>query len=213
MKQNDFLDASGHLEIYKIYEDGNEEQVFSDPNTITSGMGVGLGLLYAGSGANDITNFQIRYFQLGVSGDSRIDTNAWADHQYSVSETLLASALGQVGDAANYQSDANSHLPLSRHELMDWDGAARENSQSNVNWYFGVISDNSIKRVDLNSVTYILYVDRNSCNTKTLNEVGLFMSNPLGESTKRSPLVAYRPFTNIDKTDDFSLVFKWTLNF
>ena len=214
MKQNDFLDASGHLEIYKIYEDGNEEQVFSDPNTITSGMGVGLGLLYAGSGANDITDFQIRYFQLGVSGDSRISTNAWADHQYSVSETILASALGQVADAADYQSDANSHLPLSKHELMDWNGgAALESPGGDTTWWFGVISDNSIKRVDLNSVTYILYVDRNSCNSRTLNEVGLFMSNPLGESTKRSPLVAYRPFTNIDKTDDFSLVFKWTLNF
>ena len=213
MKQNDFLDPSGHLEIYKIYEDGNEEQVFSDPNTITSGMGVGLGLLYAGSGADDITNFQIRYFQLGVSGDSRISTNAWASHQYSVSETSLASALGQVADAVDYRSNANSHLPLSKHELMDWNGGSLEDSLSDPNWYFGVISDNSIKRVDLNSVTYILYVDRNSCNDRTLNEVGLFMSNPLGESTRRSPLVAYRPFTNITKTDDFALVFKWTLNF
>ena len=85
MKQKDFLDPSGHLEIYKVYEDGTEEQVFSDPNTITSGMGVGLGLLYAGSGADDITNFQIRYFQLGVGGDTIIDT-------YGVSETTLVSA-------------------------------------------------------------------------------------------------------------------------
>ena len=213
MKQNDFLDPSGHLEIYKIYEDGNEEQVFSDPNTITSGMGVGLGLLYAGSGADDITNFQIRYFQLGTSGDSRISTNAWATTSYSVSETLLASALGQVNNAADYQSDANSHLPLSNHELMGSTGEDLKDSLGDSIWYFGVISDNSIKRVDLNSVTYILYVDRNSCNDRTLNEVGLFMSNPLGESTKRSPLVAYRPFTNIDKTSDFALVFKWTLNF
>ena len=213
MKQNDFLDPSGHLEIYKIYEDGNEEQVFSDPNTITSGMGVGLGLLYAGSGADDITNFQIRYFQLGTSGDSRISTNPWATTSYSVSETLLASALGQVNDADDYQSNSNSHLPLATHELMDWHGGAAVESGGDSIWWFGVISDNRIKRVDLNSVTYILYGDRNSCNGRTLNEVGLFMSNPLGESTKRSPLVAYRPFTNIDKTIDFALVFKWTLNF
>ena len=60
MKNEDNISVSGHLEIYKIYEDGREEQVFGDHNTITSGMGVGLGLLYAGSGADDITNFQIR---------------------------------------------------------------------------------------------------------------------------------------------------------
>ena len=208
MKQKDFLDPSGHLEIYKVYEDGTEENVFSDPNTITSGMGVGLGLLYAGSGADDITNFQIRYFQLGTSGDSRIST-------YGVSETLLASALGQKNNAADYQTNAASNLPLSNHELMDWHGAARNTSEGagNIEWWFGEISDNSIKRVDLNSVTYILWVDRNSCNDIILNEVGLFMKNPLGETIKRSQLVAYRPFANIYKTGDFSLVFKWTLNF
>ena len=40
MNQKETLDVSGHLEIYKVYEDGTEEQVFNDKNTITSGMGV-----------------------------------------------------------------------------------------------------------------------------------------------------------------------------
>ena len=157
MKNNDILNVSGHLEICKVYADGKEETVFSDANTITSGMGVGLGLLYAGSGATNITDFQIRYFQLGVSGDTKID-------DYGV---------------------------------------------------FPTIPDNSIKRVDLNSVTYILYVARSACNNleTPLNEVGLFMQNPLGLATKRSQLCAYRPFTNITKTSDFALIFKWTLNF
>ena len=215
MKQKDFLDPSGHLQIYKVYEDGTEEQVFSDPNTITSGMGVGLGLLYAGSGADDITNFQIRYFQLGVGGDTIIDT-------YGVSETTLVSALAQENQAdpseptqrwKDYQTNSAANLPLSEHQLMESNGASKLDSKNNPLWFFGVISDNSIKRVDLNSVTYILWVDRNSCNNIILNEVGLFMKNPLGETIKRSQLVAYRPFANIYKTGDFSLVFKWTLNF
>ena len=100
---------------------------------------------------------------------------------------------------------------------MSWDGGEQaqtgDSPRGNDDWLFGVISDNSIKRVDLNSVTYILYVDRSCCNNHTINEVGLFMQNPLGESTRRSNLVAYRPFLNIAKTDDFALVFKWTLNF
>jgi len=206
MKQQDILNVSGHLEIYKIYEDGKEEQVFNDHNVITSGMGVGLGLLYAGSGAADITNFQIRYFQVGVSGDTKISS-------YGVSEVHLVSALGQVNGKTDYNTVGDSVLPVVTHELMNWDGTKKLDSQGGDSWYFGIVSDNSIKRVDLNSVTYILYVDRNSCNTITLNEVGLFMKNPLGSDPKRSQLCAYRPFTNIAKTDDFALVFKWTLNF
>jgi len=206
MKQADVLDPSGHLEIYKVYEDGTEECVFDDHNVITSGMGVGLGLLYAGSGAADITNFQIRYFQIGVSGESKVSN-------YGVSETSLVSALGQVNSTTDYNTLGDSSLPLDIHRLMNWNGASLLNSEGDNTWVFGVISDNSIKRVDLNSVTYILYVDRNTCNSLTVNEVGLFMENPLGTSPKRSQLVAYRPFVNIAKTDDFALVFKWTLNF
>ena len=210
MKNNDILDVSGHLEIYKVYSDGLEEKVFDDANTITSGMGVGLGLLYAGSGAADITNFQLRYFQLGTEGASKISN-------YGVSEVSLVSALGQVAGDADYQSASDSSLPVAAHELMESNGTAKATVGGTYGntWFFGVISDNSIKRVDLNSLTYILYVDRTACNNleTPLNEIGLFMQNPLGTSTKRSQLCAYRPFTNILKTDDFSLVFKWTLNF
>ena len=207
MKNADIINVSGHLEIYKVYENGDQELFFDEANTITSGMGVGLGLLYAGSGADSIDNFQVRYFQLGVGGDDKISN-------YGVSETLLASALGQVNGAADYNTTQDSVLPIDTHELMNWNGAAAQDSEGATgSWRFGVISDNAIKRVDLNSVTYILYVDRNSCNNHTLNEVGLFMKNPLGNATYRSNLVAYRPFANVEKTDDFSLIFKWTLNF
>ena len=209
MKQQETLNVSGHLEIYKVYDDGKEEQVFSEKNTITSGLGVGLGLLYAGSGAADITNFQIRYFQLGTKGDTKINS-------YGVSETSLVSALGQQGFATDYQTTLQTNLPLSLHQLMDWNGAAKNTSEGSTNWYFGIISDNSIKRVDLNSLTYILYIEKDACNDlgAPLNEIGLFMQNPLGLNPhNRSQLVAYRPFMNIAKTDDFALVFKWTLNF
>lgn len=206
MKQKDQIDITGHLQIVKVYTDGKEEVAFDDHNVITSGMGAGLGLLYAGSGAADITNFQVRYFQLGVEGDTVIST-------YGPDQVTLVSALGQVNGASDYQSDARSTIPVFAHELSDSDGTTAADSQAATTWQFGFISDNAIKRVDLNSVTYILYVDQYSCNDLTLNEVGLFMKNPQGLGTNRSTLVAYRPFTDISKTDDFSLVFKWTLNF
>ena len=200
MKQNDQMGMTGHLEIWKIDGSGSEELVFDDHNVITSGMGAGLGLLYAGSGAGDITNFQIRHFQLGESGNTILDS-------YGPDQVALVAPLTL---AVHYQTTTQSSIPVSTHEILDSDGT---DFNSGTTYPFGIISDNAIKRVDLNSVTYILYIDQHSCNNKTLNEVGLFMKNPLGLTPDRSPLVAYRPFTNITKTNDFSLVFKWTLNF
>ena len=203
MRNNESFDPSGHLEIYKIFQDGTEECVFEEANTITSGMGVGLGLLYAGSGSQTMTDFQIRYFQLGTSGNSVVDT-------YGVSQFSLVSAFGQV-NSNDY--GVNTTLPIVTHDLMNWNGTSKATDQGSTDWLFVTISDNAIKRVDLNSVTYILYADRQTCNDQIVNEIGLFMENPLNVSPKRSNMVAYRPFINITKTSDFSLLFKWTLNF
>ena len=207
MKNLDVLDPQGHLEIWKIYPNGEETLVFDEDNTITSGMGVGLGLLYAGSGATDITNFQIRYFQLGVQGDTVLNT-------YGVDQVSLVSALGQVNGATDY-SGTESGIGITAQELMNWDGTAKTTVGGTYgdSWFFGLLTDNSIKRVDRNSVTYIIYLDRDTCNSQILNEIGLFMQNPIGLEPYRSNLVAYRPFTDILKTSDFALVFKWTLNF
>tara|TARA_R110000824_G_scaffold8320_4_gene37557 strand:+ start:854 stop:1474 length:621 start_codon:yes stop_codon:yes gene_type:complete len=205
MRNNESFNPSGHLEIYKIYNDGTEECVFEEANTITSGMGVGLGLLYAGSGSQTMTDFQIRYMQLGTSGDSVIDT-------YGVSQYSLVSAFGQENGITDY--GINTTLPMVLGSIMDWDGSQLYDSESKVDkWVKLLISDNAIKRVDLNSVTYILYADKNTCNEQIVNEIGLFMQNPLNQDPELSPMVAYRPFISITKTSDFSLLFKWTLNF
>ena len=40
------------------------------------------------------------------------------------------------------------------------------------------------------------------------------MKNPMGAAIQNeSILVAYRNFSDIYKTNDFSLIFRWTLNF
>jgi hypothetical protein len=46
-----------------------------------------------------------------------------------------------------------------------------------------------------------------------INEVGLFMKNPFGTNPSKSILVAYRKFSDITKTSEFALVFRWTINF
>jgi len=216
--QVDIVDASGHLEIWKVFPGGREEKVFDDHNVITSGMGVGLAMLFAGSGADTIADYQIKWFQLGVSGDYAIRTN------YDSSQYSLVSALGQTdetmtggvgGTSGHYGVGA---IMMDQHDLMSSNG---DRFNTGVPHWFVYIPENAIRKTSDNSVTYALLVDREICNGHTLNEIGLFMHDPLaaflsaggGGQLPRSPLVAYRPFVNIKKSADFALVFRWTLSF
>jgi hypothetical protein len=195
MRQNDLLDVSGHLQIYKIYKDGTEEKVYDDHNVITSGMGVGLAMLFAGQGSGSVEDFQIRYFQVG--------SGAPASYNFSQYE---------LGQYMSTTSEYGSNVVLSEHKRMEPGGAASTDTE-----VFMLIPDNVIKKSSANSVTYVLYLPEDSSFEKDLNEIGLFMSNPLAilisGQARRSPLVAYRTFNAIKKTDQFSLLFKWKLIF
>ena len=82
---------------------------------------------------------------------------------------------------------------------------------------FIYVPDNVIKKSSPTSVTYVLYLPEDVSFNQQLDEIGLFMSNPLAAlisgQARRSPLVAYRTFSDIVKTSDFSLIFRWTINF
>ena len=56
------FDASGYLEVWKVYDDGTKELHFSDHNVITSGMGVGLAYLFAGVDRDWETNLSLILF-------------------------------------------------------------------------------------------------------------------------------------------------------
>ena len=64
---------SGHLQIAKVYSDGTEELVFDDHNVIVSGMGVGLSYLFTAGGSDNLLDFQIDRFQVGVSGGTALE--------------------------------------------------------------------------------------------------------------------------------------------
>jgi hypothetical protein len=195
MKQNEVLDVSGHLQIIKIYKDGTEEKVFDDHNVITSGMGVGLAMLFAGQGDSNIEDFQIRYFQVGSGAPASYDYT-----QYKLGGHMKLTA--EYGD----------NVILSDHRRMEPTGGA-----STGNEKFIYVPDNVIKKSSPTSITYVLFLPEDVSFNQQLDEIGLFMSNPLSVlisgQARRSPLVAYRTFNSLEKTDQFSLVFKWKLSF
>ena len=186
------FNITGHLQIAKSYSDGSEEIVFDDHNIIVSGMGVGLSYLFSASGSTNILDYQIDRFQLGTLGSVSLEFSTTAE---------LGQALATI---AEYGTNSNLFLETTTQIV---------NGVDEANKIFALIPQSKITRINDNSVRYTLVLNEDACNNKTLNEVGLFMKNPTGSAVTKSILVAYRYFSDISKTDEFSLIFRWTINF
>jgi hypothetical protein len=195
------MGITGYLSISKQYPNGEEEVIFDDHNVIVSGMGVGLSYMFNGSGSNTVLDYQIDRFQVGVSGPP---TGGSTSAIYELSGAL--SSIAEYGAGSNLFIERASQI---------------KNSLIVTNQYFARIPANKITRISDTSVRYTLVVDEEACNSLRregsdldINEIGLLMKNPTGNTAlNRSILVAYRTFSNIRKTNDFSLIFRWTLNF
>ena len=193
MKNQEILNVSGHLQIIKVYKDGTEEKIYEDHNVITSGLGVGLANLFIGQGSS-IEDFQIRYFQAG--------SGAATPTVYDYKTYKLLAPLDQE---THYGAAITSE-----HKRMKPDG------KGSTAELFAFIPDNAIKKSSPTSVTYILYLSEGANPDEDLNEIALFMNNPFAtliNQDKISPMVAYRQFSSISKSTEFSLVFKWKLSF
>jgi len=192
------LGINGHLTIIKKFTDGQEEVVFDDHNIIVSGMGVGLTYMFTGSGSNSVLDYQIDRFQVGVSGPPTGGVTS------AIYELSGATTLAEYGGGSNLFIAVTDQIT---NTTITESAAA-------------MIPANKITKIGDSSVRYTLVVDEEACNSierdstdMNINEVGLLMKNPTGNTADRPILVAYRTFSNIRKTSDFSLIFRWTLNF
>ena len=193
------MGITGHLTIIRKWNDGEEEVLLDDSNIIVSGMGVGLSYLFTGSGSDSVMDYQIDRFQVGVSGPPEGGVTSGI---YELSGQLTES---EYGAGSNLFIQVASQLT---------------NGSLTTNRAFARIPKNKITRIGETSVRYTLVLDEEACNDLeranedlNINEVGMFMKNPTGQTNDRSILVCYRTFSNIRKTSDFSLIFRWTLNF
>ena len=202
------LGVRGYLQISKVYKDKSEEIVFDDHNVIVSGMSVGLAHFFSGSGSNSITDYQNERFQVGVSGPPGKEGEQGAlSSMYELSGAL--SSVPEYGVATNF-------AVVSAHQINN--GTVSTKSDS----VFGLIPFKNVTRINDTSVRYTIILDEDTANYTeyvrpidgvSLTEIGLFMKNPRGLANDASILVAYRNFSKILKTSDFSLVFRWTINF
>ena len=196
------LDIRGHLTIHKI-ANGKEELVYDDKNVIVSGFGWSLAYLFSRQGSDSIVDFQIDRFQLGVSGGASLQVS---------STYQLSGPLSSVGE---YTTNGDSNLlAVSADHIKN---GAIAGTQS----VFAKIPFSKVTKIDERAVRYTIFIDEDSCNNLSrpgnsdisLNEIGLYVKNPLGQVSDASILAAYRYFSDIRKTSDFGLVFRWTISF
>lgn len=187
------LNAKGHLTISKL-KDGQEEIIFDDKNVIVSGFGWALAYLFSKQGSDSITDFQVDRFQLGVSG------NVGAQ----VSSTVQLS--GPLTSLTQYNSGDSNLFAFSGYQIKN--GAVITSPS-----IYGKIPFTKVSKIDDRAVRYTILVDEYACNNLNLSEIGLFMKNPLKNNPEAPILIAYKYFSTIAKTDDFALVFRWSITF
>ncbi len=196
----DELGITGHLQIIKKMTTGQEEILLDDSNIIVSGMGVGLSYLFAASGSDSVIDYQIQKFQLGISGPPAGGVVS------SINE--LSGSLSSIDE---YGTGSNLFL---------FQGSQLVGNSLVPGRVFAEIPSSKMTRINENSVRYTLVVDEEAANgiqreglDRGINEIGMFIKNPQGAAEDRPILVCYRTFSNIVKTNDFSLIFRWTINF
>ena len=196
--QTSQLGIKGHLTVHKVV-DGQEELVYDEDNVIVNGFGWALAHLYGRVGSDTITDYQIDRVKLGVSGNLGLQVSTTTDLS------------GPLSSQAEYVGTGDSNLAVV--SGYRW---ANDVATTNLEPY-AKIPFSKVTKVDDRTVRYTIFIDEDSCNNlrtdANLNEIGLFIKNPKANATETSVLAAYRYFSNIRKTSDFALVFRWTISF
>lgn len=197
---NEEREIRGHLTITKKYDD-HEEVVFDDHNMIVSGFSVGLAYLFAGEGSDSIVDYQLSRVQIGVSADAG-----------SESESLLQ-LYGPLSSTAEYGGDNSNLLLGDQLQVIGYGDPLLVESKAFIHLPFSQVA-----KLGNTNVRYTIILDRNACNNLSrggspvnINEIGLFMKGPINGGA--ALLCAYRQFSDIRKTDEFSLVFQWQISF
>jgi len=212
---------SGHVTICKIYNDGTKETVLDKANLVTAGLGSSFLDLQQNAGSRFIDDYAPRYFQVGTSdiGYTTAALQASATF-YQLSAPLDWSEYGDDTDltiVSRYRgfnaSTEDSVAPYSYTELKFTSAPLSSIIFSGSDQYFGVITPGKITKVFMDSFESEIVLDENSCNGISIAELGLFAKNPKGFKEDSPLLMAYKNFTAVPKTSDFSLVVHWTIGF
>jgi len=212
----------GHITICKVYSDGTEEKVLDNANLITAGLGSAFIDIQRGAGSMHSIDYAPHYFQVGTSDIGYTAAGLQASTTfYQLSAPLDWSAYGDDTDFiivkryrgfnASVSPDVDSGNTY--YELLTTSAALSSTIFSGADQYFSIIKDRRITKYNLDSFESEIILDENTANGQTISEVGLFAKNPKGLASDSPFLMAYKNFTGIPKTKDFTIVIHWIIGF
>ena len=215
MKFDEMNSVKGFLEIYRVYKDGKEELAYSENNVITSGMGLTLAHAFAADQAADVSSFQANWMQVGTGASSTaikdnptVQVSSRADCLSSLPMDKYgdANTIGLVVSAMTYHTSAGTTIPTT---------PGADGGQA-----FAKVPPAFVHRVSDRKVMWRLILNDSAANQEhstvhggALNEVAIFANNPTQSQPPVLYMIAYRAFSNITKTSDFTLDFRWTIEF
>jgi len=211
----------GYVTICKVYSDGTEEIVLDKENIITAGLGYSLVDLNQGAGSTFPADYTPHYFQLGTSTIDYDTTVATSSFFYQVSTPFDWSAYGADTDLEIVKlyrgfiasCTDTTVIPPVCSSLFLTSSLLSSTLYSGVDEYFSRVQPGTVTKVFLDSVEAEIILDENSANGQAITEIGLFAKNPKGFNKDSPFLMAYRSFTALNKTAEFSLVIHWNIGF
>jgi hypothetical protein len=213
----------GHLTICKVYSDGTQEVVVDESNIITAGLGSAFLDIQRGGGSHYALDYVPYYFQVGTSD---IGYTVSPPHQasstfFQLSAPLHWSGYGEDTDLEivkryrGFYASSVSMKPedISWVELLNTSATLSSTIFSGTDQYFGVIKAGRTTKYFMEAFESEIVLDENAANGNDISEIGLFAKNPKGFKEDSPLLMAYKKFTAIPKTSDFSIVMHWNIGF
>ena len=213
---------SGHITICKVYSDGTKETVLDKANLVTAGLGSSFLDLQQNAGSIYAEDYAPRYFQVGTSdiGYTTTPSRQASTTFYQVSAPLDWSGYGDDTDLTiikRYRgfntSTEDTVSPYAYTELLNTSAPLSSILFSGSDEYFAEITPGKVTKFFIDSLECEIVLDENSCNGIDITELGLFAKNPKGFREDSPVLMAYKNFTAVSKTSEFSLVVHWTVGF
>ena len=213
---------NGHITICKVYSDGTKEVVLDKSNLVTAGLGSSFLDIQRGAGSRHSSDYTPHYFQVGTdeiiwSGVVRPASSTF----YQLSSPLEWSDYGDDTDLIIVQRYRGFNASVSPqvdsgntyHELLNTTASLSSIIFSGADQYFSQIKEGRTTKYFMDSFESEIVLDENTANGNSISEVGLFAKNPKGFQEDSPLLMAYKSFTAIPKTKDFSIVMHWSIGF
>tara|TARA_R100000963_G_scaffold33166_1_gene25308 strand:+ start:460 stop:1137 length:678 start_codon:yes stop_codon:yes gene_type:complete len=208
----------GHITICKVYSDGTEDTIVDRANLVTAGLGSSFIDIQRGQGSENVDGFSPYYFQVGTSSMDYDTTVATSSYFYQLSTPFSWDDYGDDTDfivESKYRGfNASTDDGGSTYtELLFTSAALSSIAFSGTDEYFSKVKEGRLSKFFMDSFESEIVLDEKTGNGKEISEIGLFAKNPKGFKEDSPLLMAYRSFTPVTKTSEFSLVVHWSVGF